>query len=160
VSVAGDDESDVSGTLVWFKDARATRVRFPAGWPDGITIKVAGSRYFPSETLVGAFAAPLGTNAATPTEVGTTLSFSGGELLSDVLIPATVRGDVLRVGATDLKGLKLAITKKTGVLTGAFRHPSRGKLTPFKAIYLQRQGIAAGFFIGGNQVGEVLLTRD
>jgi hypothetical protein len=159
VSLPGDGDSDANGNIWWFKDAQAERAAYPAGWPQGIAIDLFGSRYVASKTLAGAFDGSA-TAASIASPINTAVSFSGGALPKDFIARASVRGDSLQVVSTELKELKLAMVKKTGVLSGSFLHPSGGKRTPFKGVYLQRQGIAAGFFIGSAQSGEVLLTRD
>jgi hypothetical protein len=160
VSVAGDGESDVTGTVLWFKDAVPARAVYPAGWPGGITSELRGSRYLASKTLAGALAGGAATAAPARDAVSAIMTFCGGELPNDLVAHASIAGDSLQVISTELKGLKLGMAKTTGVLTGSFLHPSGGKLTRFKGVYLQRQGLAAGFFMGSAQSGEVLLTRD
>ena len=88
------------------------------------------------------------------------MNLRGGGLSQDLSVRASVAGNSFRVLAADVEGFEIAVVKTTGILSGIFKHPTSGKLTPFKGIYLQRQKTAAGFFIGSEASGQVLLTRD
>jgi hypothetical protein len=159
LSLSGDAESDVTGTIWWFKGAKRTRKTSAAGWPGGIATEVLGSHFSASPTVAGVFASAAG-GAEMPDAVNTLLKFCGGELPKDCAVRATVHGDVLSVASSDLPHLKFSIAKTTGVFGGDFPHPSGRQRTAFRGVYLQRQGIAAGYFLAGSESGEVLLTRD
>lgn len=50
--------------------------------------------------------------------------------------------------------LKLTLAPRTGVLTGSFRHPDNtNKLTTIRAVLLQEQNAAGGYFLGKEQGG-------
>jgi hypothetical protein len=159
-SLASGDLSDIAGALIWFKNANPSRGRYPAGWPSGITVNLSGCRYASSKTLFGALARGAETTAPSSAELGTTLTLRGGGLPTDEVVHANVRSDLFQLGAAELENLRFTMNKSTGLLAGTFRHPASGKLTSLRGIYLQRQGLAAGFFLGSAESGEVLLTRD
>lgn len=140
--------SDMDGTINWFRNASRSKL-----FPDGFTTQVLliGSHYVPavrgtpilgSDTNSGNVLVAL-QNGNLPSETDYTATLT----LSDRLIsaPATNR----TVSAT--------FSRATGLFSGAFRNPATSRSTPFSGALLQKQGLGAGFFLGTDQSGTVLI---
>jgi len=129
---------DVTGTnSLWLRPLQTRARYYPNGWPGGARVDAVGSRF---TATVGASVLP-GLGAATP---NAQLQFADGGLTGlltrDFDISAT---NAFKNQSADT-GLKLSITKSTGVFTGTFTPPASSKLT-FKGIILQEGANQRGF---------------
>jgi hypothetical protein len=145
VSLVSNAASSVNGEAVWFRPALADRPHYPAGWPDGITLTLSGSRYSPP-------AAELG--AAAPNAVRVTLS--GGNLSADLTAPALLSGTSLSLTQpSNIAGFAFSVNPANGVFAGRFIHPATGLPGIFKGVMLQNRTGAAGFFLGATESGAI-----
>lgn len=146
---SNDTDSDCSGTLRWVKPLVTT-----------------GTYNLPAfDTLVdfrGAFytAPPVNTPVLT-FGAGTSVTLSEGNLASDIIHALTVSNkNVVTVTAPGVDKLALSIAASTGVMSGSFLHPLKGK-TPVKVygVIYQKQNLGArGMFMGTTTSGTVMMV--
>jgi hypothetical protein len=137
----------------WFRNPNAPLLKgFRAGWPTGITVEFAASRYVASGN-------PIGGSGA----VKVSIALADGGLVTATSNDATVAatGVVSVGGATGATKLTAKLTRATGALSGSFTHPVGGKPTTFAGVAYQKTKSAAGFFTGGpaNASGSVTVTK-
>jgi len=128
----------VLGTdTLWLRPAVSKARYYPGGWPAGARIDATGARFTVPTT--GSVLPALGT--ATP---NAQLQFANGGLISLQTRNLDIStSNVVKNQSTDT-GLKLSITKATGLFSGTFTHTDSSKLT-FKGIILQEGANAKGF---------------
>jgi hypothetical protein len=136
-------DSDLSGNLLWFKQAQPGARYSPAGFTNGVAM--VGSSYRPPDATNAALNLTSGTLAFTNLELG--LAFENQITLSP---PATIAN-------LSPNKISLSLSKPTGLFTGSVTPPSGGKAWPFSGVLLQKRTMGAGFLLGTNQSGAVLL---
>jgi len=130
----------ITGGVCWLKLAQPTSKYYPAGFTN--TVEAVGSVYHTTPALNFA----LGQ-----------ISLTEGDLSQNIV-------HQIQIGAaekvTDLNSAKtaLVLTPATGMLTGSVLDPSTGETAVIKAVVLQNQNLVAGFFLGTNQSGGVMLA--
>ena len=137
-SATNNAADDVTGAnSLWICPPQPKARYYRSGWPAGARVDVIGSRF---TVPVGASVLP-GLGSATP---NAQLQFADGGLTGvltrDFDLSVT---NAFENQSTDT-GLKLSITKSTGVFTGSFTPPSSSKVT-FKGIILQEGSNQRGF---------------
>ena len=136
-------DSDLSGDLVWFKQAQPGARYSPAGFTN--TVGMLGSSYRPPDTMNAALNLTSASLAFTNTELG--LAFENQITLNP---PGTIAN-------LSPNKVSLRLSKSTGLFTGSVTPLSGGKAWPFSGALLQKRTMGAGFLLGTNQSGEVLL---
>jgi hypothetical protein len=136
---------DFHGLLNWSKPALATARYYPGGFNTNEQ-EVVGSRY----------AAPVGTNQVLNL-TGATLSFNGGNLAEDAAISVGM-GPGSKVTNAPSPKLSLTFTVSSGLFKGSYTPTNAGsKAVSFAGAVLQKGTNAAGYYLGTNQSGRVLL---
>jgi ribonuclease E len=132
--------NDLDGGVCWLKLAQPTTKYYPAGFTNNVA--AIGSVYH--------------TTAALNFTLGQ-ISLTEGNLSQNIAHQVQL-GAAEKV--TDLNATKtaLVLTAKTGMLTGSVVDPTTGETAVIKAIVLQNQNLVAGYFLGTNQSGSVLLA--
>lgn len=136
--------SDVSGNLVWIKQAGANATSYPAGFTVGT--KAVGSAYVaPSE-------AGKAVNLS-----GAVVTFSGGELTSSFnnVVSVNAGSAVVNLSSTEMS---FQIAKPTGTFSGDVRVPATGAMRSFKGVVLQKQSAAYGAMMGATLSSRVVLA--
>jgi uncharacterized repeat protein (TIGR03803 family) len=134
----------LTATANWFKPA----VPLDHDYPDGFTT---------SPSITGAlYVSPKDSG---PSIAGSEeLTLGGGNLQSNlvksVVIAANGSVTVSPIGSDKLT---LKINPTTGQFSGGFLNPAVGKTTKLSGFLLQTNNTAAGFFLGTNQTGFVIL---
>jgi hypothetical protein len=136
-------DSDLSGNLVWFKQAQPGARYSPAGFTN--TVAMLGSSYLPPDTTHAALNLTSASLAFTNIELG--LAFENQITLNP---PGTIAN-------LSPNKVSLSLSKSTGLFTGSVTPPSGGKTWPFSGVLLQKRTMGVGFLLGTNQSGEVLL---
>lgn len=135
------------------------------GWPNGITVGFAASKYVvPAQPTparptpanpYGVFGpgVPVNTVAdAIPYFVPVELVLAGGGLEGDAVLAARLSGaNVLTPSGgipegSPFLGARWAFAPADGGFRGSFVHPATGKTVPFSGVVLQKTGRAAGSF--------------
>jgi hypothetical protein len=136
-------DSDLTGDLLWFKQVQPGARYSPAGFTNAVAMM--GSAYRPPDAVNAALNLSSASLAFTNTELG--LAFENQITLN----PA---GAIANLSPNKVS---LRLSKSTGLFTGSVTPPSGGKAWPFCGALLQKPTMGAGFLLGTNQSGEVLL---
>ncbi len=143
LSFTNTTEARCEGNLRWIKSRDAGGLYYTNGF--STMIPVMGSTFQPQATGLGISV----TNKS--------LTFLGGKIyspLSDRIVSTNKNVITFRDGTTNRN---LSVATGSGQFTGTFIHPVTKQLTKMKGIVLQNQGYGAGYFIGTNLSGQVLL---
>jgi hypothetical protein len=137
-----DGGDSFNADLSWIKPAMPNAKLYSAGF--STDRNVVGSRYNRPAT---------GNNVLNFTDGN--LVLNGGDLSESISDPISLTSN--RV--TDLNGNKLTLTFSltSGTFTGRIVPPGSSKSLLFRGVVLQNQNVAAGFFLGTDQSGQVLL---
>lgn len=139
--VTGDAYTDIQGyNTVWICPV-LDRQHYPAGWPQGIIVDVAGARLnvSPSASIVPGL--PVGGAA--------NLSFTDGLLAStqtrNVIVSAA---DLVIPSAPIDVGFTMKIDRKTGLYSGTFTHTD-GTKTSYQGVIVNKNAVnpCIGFFL-------------
>lgn len=139
--VTGDAYTDIQGyNTVWICPV-LDRQHYPAGWPQGIIVDVAGARLNvpPSASIVPGL--PVGGAA--------NLSFTDGLLASTQTRNVTVSAaDLVTHTAPIDAGFTMKIDRKTGLYSGTFTHTD-GTKTSYQGVIVNKNAVnpCLGFFI-------------
>jgi hypothetical protein len=136
-------DSDISGSLNWIKPAQPTAGFYPAGFTNVTT--ASGSAYqFDNEAPILDYSFGQ-------------ISFTGGDLAQSFAnqVVLGAGGSFTNLSAN---ALNLSLADSSGLLSGSVVDPSTGRLIPFSGVVLQKENFGAGFFLGTNQGGQVLLA--
>jgi subtilisin family serine protease len=137
-------DSDLSGTLHWFKLPRGKDTAFKNGFTD-LNTEVAGSIYQP----------PTGSGLVmSELSAGASMEFRRGNLNVgtsiaefDVAIQVQPKNKVA-VSGNNPQTVITKISAAKGTFRGTFRHPQTSIKTPFGGVFLQKPKIGAGGFTG------------
>lgn len=136
--------SDVSGDLVWIKQAGASATSYPAGFVSDT--KVVGSLY----------TAPAASGKAVNLS-GAVVSFSGGELPANFNNVVSVNAGSQVVNLSP-NSLSFGITVTSGLFSGQVQDPANGVLHNFGGVVLQKQNAGYGLMTGVNASSRVVLA--
>ncbi len=128
--------SDFGGQLLWLKPAGLLTKSYLHGFTN--EVEAAGSLY---------------TRAAVGPRV-LDLVFSGGGL-HDSFTNSISLGLNNKSSGPHSDGLTLSITKSSGLFKGSALNPETGKSFPFQGVLLEKLNIGAGFFLNGDQSGQI-----
>lgn len=137
----------IDGWMDWYRPAKFGAVANPflEGWAKGTSLEVEGSIFKPQKKGVNL----LEKVPAVDSENGNVEArVSGGGLGQELVIPLNWTANA---GSPIPKGKQaaIAISEKTGVLSGSFRHPVSGATVTLQGgVVLQGQGVLEGFFLG------------
>jgi hypothetical protein len=136
--------SDVSGTLVWVKQAGASTTSYPAGFTNETT--AVGSLYVPP----AATGKVLNLSSAG-------VNFSGGDLGADFnnVLSVNVGSSVVNLSPNPLT---LTIVPTLGSFSGQVAEPVTGVVHEFGGVVLQKQNAGYGFMAGLNGSSRVVLA--
>jgi hypothetical protein len=154
----GQTETDASAVgMKWFKPINPADALYPLGWPDGITVDFAASKFVvpakPTRTnqnplYVSGRDNILGLPA--PTRVTLVLADGGIPPAADISKVANVDGKnkVTLAAPPDAElNLKATLASGSGRLTGSFKHPVGKKTVPFSGVVFQKMHTAGGCFL-------------
>ena len=127
----------------WIKPTNSASAYYPGGFTN--VGEIAGSAY---RTNYPILALPDGSGL---------MVFNGGNLAAPVI------NEVLLTTANQFSNLSanpMAVTVNltNGYLSGWFKVPESGQTNQFKGVLLQNENVGAGYFLGTNQSGRVLLV--
>ena len=131
----------ISGEIDWFKLPQTTAKLYPGGFTYGTN--VIGSAYHYTNQI------PV---------LGSTdclLALLNGDLTEGITNDAALGPSV---PATDPSNIKLSLMTSSGMFSGSTMNPEPGKPITVHGIVLQNQNFGAGYFLGTNQTGSVLLS--
>jgi hypothetical protein len=136
--------SDVSGNLVWTKQAGASPTSYPLGFTNGT--KAVGSAYV----------APLDLGKALNLS-GAVVSFSGGNVTTPFnnVVSLNAGSQVVNLSPNPLN---FKITKNTGVFVGDVQDPTSGQTHSFGGVVLQKQNAGYGTMTGSTMGSRVVLA--
>jgi hypothetical protein len=135
------NEGGISGQIDWFKLPEATAKLYPGGFTNG-TEAIGSTYHYTNGFPVLGFTDGL-------------LSLINGDLAENITNQVGIGPDI---PATDLITNKLAVSTPSGLFHGNVINPATGKPISVHGIVLQNQNLAAGYFLGTNQSGSVLLS--
>jgi plastocyanin len=139
-------EASLRGELSWIKPAMTGVKYYPAGFTNQMD-------------MVGSIYPPPGTNQAL--QIGTgAISFDGGNLGAALTNIVNLEPNNKVRNLTTNQPLTMSIALPTGLFSGSVKVDDGGvkKTLAFKGAVLQRQNLGAGFFLGTNESGSVLLA--
>lgn len=144
-------ESDFDGPLTWMRPADAKAVMFKDAFLT--EVDAVGARFTKPAANVRLFPlANLGGNSL--------LFLTDGGLTTDLSRLVTLSAAnkaIVPMQAADLSKLTPAAT---GLLTGSFIHEGTQKAMPFKGAVLQKQSLAAGYFLSGPLGGDMVFSAN
>jgi hypothetical protein len=158
---AAADSDAACEAMEWVRPA-GLPTPYAAGWPEGIAVGFAASKYAaPARPTAAApspanpytvFGPALPVNAA-PDFATLTVSLSGGGLEGGAVQSATVtRSNVLKLagavsGGSPFAGFQWTFSPGDGGFGGAFLHPVTGKRVSFSGVTFQKTRRAVGSFV-------------
>jgi formylglycine-generating enzyme required for sulfatase activity len=158
---AAADSDAACEAMEWVRPA-GLPAPYAAGWPEGIAVGFAASKYAaPARPTAAApspanpytvFGPALPVNAA-PDFATLTVSLSGGGLEGGAVQSATVtRSNVLKLagavsGGSPFAGFQWTFSPGDGGFGGAFLHPVTGKRVSFSGVTFQKTRRAVGSFV-------------
>lgn len=145
-------DTGIPGQVVWFKNSFEDR-----SYPEGFTLALepVGSRYVTTE-IPRDWARPA-LNAMIPFTQATA-SLTGGDMFSNdlalwnfvtVFVPEPNRFRAQRTA----ERLQLNVNANNGIMWGTFVSPVTGRVTPVRAVLLQQQNSALGYFLSRDDAG-------
>ena len=147
LSLVSTSTNDIAGRLLWTKPKGVAGALYPAGFIN--ELETLGSRYV---------APPAGTRVLNLTNAFVRLQ--GGHLTTPLTnqVMLDARNKLAMIPPNTPK-LALTFSLPTGTFNGSFVDPQSGKLSALKGVLLRKQGIGAGFFLGTNRNGQILITE-
>lgn len=136
--------SDITGTVDWFKPAGSPGKLYPAGFTN--STEAAGSSYQFTKGVPA-------------------LNFSAGEVwlangnLSSAFTNQVTLDSSSKVANQSSNKLTLTIATSTGMFKGSGVDPVSGKALNFTGVLLQKQNFGGGFFTGTDQAGRVFFGQ-
>lgn len=148
MQISNQTTSSIQGSAAWLQ-AAVPEGAYPSGFT--VTLSGAGSSYTapPARPLLGF------TNGVA--------SFYAGDLFSNDTATWQFAKVLLRPPVTfrPLEGgqkVELKVNSKTGLVTGSFINLLSGQRSPVRAVVLQRQNLAPGFFLSSGASGAFVLS--
>jgi uncharacterized repeat protein (TIGR03803 family) len=134
----------IAGNVIWYKPQVPTAKYYPEGFR--VSSDVVGSSFV--TPLVGVPILELNANAA--------VTFIGGDLTNSITNPISL-GEQSRVKNEGRNPMNLTFSLTNGIFRGNVTSTNSSQQFPFRGVVLQSENIAAGYFLGPTQSGEVLL---
>jgi hypothetical protein len=135
---------DLTGSLMWFKPAQLGVRYYPAGFTNPTTL--IGSR----------FVAPISSTNRVLAMTNGVVILTGGNLSQDWTSDFVLLANS-RISNASPNKLSMTISLGTGLLQGSFYDTGVVRSVNFSGAILQKSAIGAGFFLGTNQAGRVLI---
>ena len=134
----------LTATVNWFKPAGSKGPDYPNGFTTAVTL--TGAIYVPPA------------DGGPPIAGSGQLTLGGGNLESNLVknLVIDAQGNVA-VSPAGSDQLKLKINATTGQFSGGFLNPAVGKTSKFGGLLLQPDNSGAGYFLGTNQTGFVII---
>lgn len=145
VSFTNSPQPDLGGTVNWFKPALAA----PRYYTNGFSMDSA---------LIGSAYLSPGTNRLFAADGGF-VAFSDGNLPAP-FTNSLAFGPSAKVTNDSPNKLTLTLVPATGLLNGSVTRPDTNKVIAFKGVVLQKQGFGAGYFLGTNASGGVMIDPE
>lgn len=136
-----DAEDDLYGPVLWTKTSRARARNYPGGFV--IASDAIGSAY-----------QPVRGSAAIDLPDGQ-LVLQGANLSEEMVEGVTLGSNNKFASSTGNRNLKLSLQSNTGLIKGTVTEPGTNRKLAVNGVVLQKQGYAAGYFLGGNRSGNV-----
>lgn len=137
--------NEVSASLKWLRPADATAKIFQSGFTNSLVLNGAAYVYDKTAPVI------IATNSLA--------TLDGGNLAASVTnYVALSAKNAITVVKPVVAKLTLKLTPATGLITGSFTHDVTKKSTPVKAVILQPENSAYGYFIGVDDSGVFQLT--
>jgi hypothetical protein len=134
-----------SGGMTWYKPVTSSKDHY---YPDGFAV---------TGTMNGSFYQPPARNESALNWIDGQLDLFGGNMSEPRAIPIRWSTNKLIVVGDNPMACNLTITPNSGILQGSFIHPETGAKTTLKGAVLQGPGLGAGWFLGTNQGGALLI---
>ena len=109
-----------------------------------------------SATLVARYVAPKGNTNALNWTSGQAI-IGGGNLAEPLTNSIVLSNNQVRVTGGSISNLALTISAQSGSFSGSFLAPSARTKTNVKGVLDQFNNVGAGWFLGTNQSGFILL---
>ncbi len=135
----------LEATVDWFRPPMPTSPYYPGGFTNSVAL--IGQEYTAPPAYSGASAVP-----------NRQIILGGGNLVSNIVKSAYLYevGNVV-VLPPNSENLQLKLEPATGQLSGSFTHPSLSRTIRFKGSALQFDGMWAGYFLGADSSGFVIV---
>jgi hypothetical protein len=143
LNLANIVQSGSGGDISWVKSPNPRTAFYPNGFSTDLA-------------TIGSVYRKPGGGSPIPGITDGVVTFSGGDLNSDVAVPITISGRNKVIDQGDIS-LTMQINKLSGVFTGTSQNPEGGKRIKFSGAVLQQQNNGSGFFLGTDQSGHVSL---
>ncbi len=155
-------ETDLAGAQMRWVRPAGLPPPFEAGWENGITVDLLGSKYVPITKPTRTVPAPVNTYTVFGPELPVTalvddkpdflelqVKIGGGGLTTRTTdVGQLSPTNVFKVtGTPGAAGLKLVFTKRDGGFTGSFTHPVSNKAQTVAGVVLQKAQRAGGWFM-------------
>jgi hypothetical protein len=135
------NSGDIGGQISWFKQPEKVAKLYPGGFTNNT--EAIGSVYHHTNGVpVLGFTDGL-------------LSLINGDLTQGITNQFGIGPETL---ATDQSGDKLTFNTLSGLFRGSVLDPETGKTISVNGVVLQNQNLGAGYFLGTNESGSVLLS--
>ena len=144
LNFANLSSSDVSGTLVWIKQAGASAASYPLGFTN--STKAVGALYV----------VPAATGKAINLS-SASVGFFGGELGANFSNPVSVNAGSQVVNLSP-NAMTLGIATGSGMFAGQVVDPATGVTHNFGGVVLQKQNVGYGFMSGVNASSRVVFA--
>jgi hypothetical protein len=140
----------IAGTNIFWLKGPGPEKLYPSGY--SLVLQAAGSTYTPPSSNHNVF-----------TFTSAVASFSGGDLFSGGapavdFVQVILRGPSTLIADPGVEALALAIAPANGIVTGRFVDFATGLRAPIRAVVLQQQNLAAGYFLSTNTAGSFTLS--
>jgi hypothetical protein len=141
--------SDMDGEITWVRRQSASPT-----YPNGFSVQssLVGSSFTPAARGNNVLNLDLNPD-------NTSIAIGGGDLSGEMDFTGTLDGLNRFVGddtATQLR-YHMGLSNGNGMMTGNFIDPASGRLVAFTGVVLQKQNIAAGFWLGSSLSGYTML---
>jgi|GEM_PF-2977424 len=147
IAVRDSGDSDMDGTVNWFRPAMAGSRMFADGFATEISF--LGSTFTAPATGASVLNFNFGAD-------NTTIRLGQGGFDSELDLTATLdTRDRFAIDPADASKFRMSISRSSGLFFGTFVHPFTGKSTRYYGAIFQRQNLGAGYFLGAGQSGFV-----
>lgn len=153
VTFHGGAGSAVDGTPSWFRPQRANDALFGSGWIAGATLDLTGGGYVaPKAGVDWALSGLAGSNGVANLDF---TSSATAQHTKQALAVALKNHAITLTQPLTIPSLKPTLNAATGLLKGSITLPGATKATPFKALLLQGEDAARGFYVAPAESGAV-----
>jgi hypothetical protein len=135
------DNGDMGGQINWFKLPQKAATLYPGGFTNNSEAVGSFYKYTNGSPVLG-FTDGL-------------LSLINGDLTHSITDPIGLGQEIQ---ATSQSETKLTYTTSSGLFSGNVLNPETGKLISVKGAVLQNQNLGAGYFLGTNESGSVVIS--